>query len=72
MWENDLLWKWGEYTSIIIYVIPDGCVLTYADDHKLDDQNKATYISERHDYFVKRLICSSPHLCFTCTEHHLF
>ncbi len=29
MWENDLIWKWGEYTFIIYGVIPASCVPTY-------------------------------------------
>ncbi len=33
MWENDLIWKWGEYTIIIYGVIPASCVLTYTMIH---------------------------------------
>lgn len=29
MWENDFIWKWGEYTFIIYRVIPASCVPTY-------------------------------------------
>lgn len=67
MWENDLIWKWGEYTIIIYDFMSNSIQLCANRWSQMDDQNEATYISETW------LLCQMPDLLVldTCVLHAL-